>query len=138
MAIAGDSAFISCFSCIDSTILSSFRGDIRRCRSRRGIDWEGLRWRCGSFCTGAVRERGPEPVFDSSSDSSDEAESTLPDKQGISAFLGLDARSTGKADREGNDGVQKSVSRVIILQLRFSSRLPSSRESAHLENTTLC
>lgn len=81
--------------------------------------------------TGAVREDGS-----NWSTSSDEAESTLTDSSGMSAVRGLELeRLISGVVVERGCGSQQNVSRFHILQLRFSSRRPSSIDSAHFEKT---
>ncbi len=67
---------------------------------------------------------------------SEVAESTLDDRAGISLRLGR-GRNTSMAGVMEYWGwaSQQKVSRFHNLQLRFSSRLPPSIESAHFENT---
>jgi hypothetical protein len=68
--------------------------------------------------------------------SSDAAESTLDDNEGISFGLGRRGRTSmaGVVARCGCASQQK-VSRFHNLQLRFSNLFPSSIDSAHLEKT---
>lgn len=67
---------------------------------------------------------------------SDETESTLVDSSGTSLLRGLDLEKSiaGVVVNCGCDS-QQSVSRFHIRQLKFSSRRPSSMESAHREKT---
>lgn len=78
-------------------------------------------------------------VYDGSSgsscSSSDETESTLTERSGTSEVIEREfLMRMGGVVACGRESQQR-VSRVHILQLRFSNRRPSSMVSAHLEKT---
>lgn len=75
-------------------------------------------------------------VIVASKAASDVTESTLVDSSGKSLLRGLDLEKSiaGVVVSCGCDS-QQSVSRFHIRQLKFSSRRPSSMESAHREKT---
>ena len=70
---------------------------------------------------------------------SEATESTLVDSRGTSedTVVGLVISMAGVVAGWAC-GSQQSISRVHTLQLKFSSRRPSSTESAHLEKTAAC
>ena len=70
-----------------------------------------------------------------SSESLVERESTLAERSGTSAFLGFGLVPSGAGLPPWGSESQQNVSRFHTLQLKFSSRFPSSNDSAHLENT---
>jgi hypothetical protein len=127
----------SFFSLIVRTIFSRSSGVMCRSRPLLRTELESFRCRRGrEIFTGAEVEFASSL---SNSIASSSAESTLPDKSGMSAvYRPLEFR----ADMEiagvvafASPGSQQKVSLFHNLQLRFSKRRPSSTDPAHLEKT---
>ena len=92
---------------------------------------------CARWCSLEILDRiSTGAVSVASKAASDETESTLVDNSGTSLLRGLDLEKSiaGVVVNCGCDS-QQSVSRFHIRQLKFSSRRPSSIESAHREKT---
>ena len=134
-AIVGDKGSMSFFSLMEMTIFS--RPNEVMCFSLPLPQLPDTSIRCvggrlissGADCW--VDDRCSRP-----SSSTEEMESTLADRSGMSLELGLGRfiSIAGVVASSGCDSQQK-VSRFHILQLRFSNRRPSSIDSAHLEKT---
>ena len=131
---AGNGHGRSSCSCMSDTIFSRWT-EVMCFSFPRLVDWFECAAPLGfdGTATSPVRDCwGPS----SSSKASESAESTLADNSGTSAFDGLDlVISTAGVVANWGCGSQQSTSRFQTRQLRFSSRRPSSIESAHFEKT---
>jgi hypothetical protein len=125
---SGESGARSCFSLIVFTIFS--RSIEVMCFSLRlRLSDDSCRPPCGRLEDGHRR-------VDISSTSEEEVESRLEESSGTSCGeASFRLRSKAKPGDGVRSGAQQNVSREYILQLRFSNRLPSAIESAHLLNT---
>jgi len=137
--IMGDRGSMSCFSCIEETIFA-IRNDemcfsVPRLVAIVGLDL-GACDNLFSISFGAVEKVDCTWSCQPSSDFSEAKDSALADSSGTSFFLGRGGVvNVGEVVNCGWDG-QQSVSRFHILQLRFSSRRPSSMKGAFLAKTT--